>query len=107
MGKSKKILGLLLSASLLSLATVVYATQVDTDGGTWNYGYNRGINAYSEFYSGQSVHGAKVVNRNNGAMDAVNASSGVWAKASIWDIWEPASFYHNPYSTYNGARWAG
>ena len=46
-------------------------------------------------------HGAKVVNANNGIKNFRNAGPGVWAKASIGTLWDPATFYYNPSGFYS------
>lgn len=101
MSKLKKVMLTMLAASLFSGTMVVYAEKVDVDGGTWKYGYNRPVNAFSEYYHSYNNHGAKVVNANNGANDFKNAGPGVWAKASIWNVWDPATFYYSSNGHYS------
>lgn len=88
---------LLVSALALSAvtATVTIAETVDVEGGTWSYGYTTGINAYSDYYHSYNYHGSRVKNRNNGDTNTANAESGVWSKAWIWDVWDPATFYYS------------
>ncbi|MDR0299204.1 MAG: lactococcin 972 family bacteriocin [Streptococcaceae bacterium] len=96
----KKIISLSVIALALSGGAVASATTQNAQGGTWNYGYNKPINAYSEYYHGYNKHGARVVNRNNGVTSTANQYRGVWARASINTIWDPASFYYNPTGFY-------
>jgi lactococcin 972 family bacteriocin len=88
--KPKKIIAS--AAILLSLAGIV--TPLVVSANTWEYGYGVGT-AYSNYYAGQHGHGSRVVNRNNGTTDTSNAIAGVWSRASIIDLWDPASFYYS------------
>ena len=93
----------IIAAIGLGAALVGTATSVSAD--SWQHGYTNGINAYSNYYSSSHNHGSEVVNRNNGSFDKANQRSGAWSHATIGDIWDPASFYYNPTSTYSGAQW--
>lgn len=85
----------------VSLGTAnVYAETMNVGGGTWNYGYTKGINAYSKYYHSYNNHGSKVVNVNNGITAVSNAQSGIWSNAVIGTIWDPATFYYNPTEYY-------
>ena len=53
------------------------------------------------YVSNKKNHGAKVVNANNGIKNFRNAGPGVWAKASIGTLWDPATFYYNPSGFYS------
>ncbi|MGL6299603.1 lactococcin 972 family bacteriocin [Streptococcus iniae] len=79
---------------------MAYAESISVAGGTWNYGYGVG-QAYSHYKHDYNNHGAKVVNSNNGVKDYKNAGPGVWAKASIGTVWDPATFYYNPTGFYS------
>ena len=41
------------------------------------------------------------MNANNGIKNFRNAGPGVWAKASIGTLWDPATFYYNPSGFYS------
>ena len=90
-------LGIIFLSAVNAYANTTYNVP---EGGTWSYGMTPGINAFSDFYHPVNFHGSKVVNRNNGMQSTGSAGAGVWSKASIWDIWDPASYYYNPYGGY-------
>lgn len=79
----------------MSIASISYAdkVKVKVHGGTWEYGYGWN-NAYSNYKHDHKNHGAKVVNPNNGIKNFRNAGPGVWTKASIGTLWDPATFYY-------------
>lgn len=85
------------TAIALSLLGVSVPALVAAD--TWSYGYGS-ITAYSNYYSGQTAHGSRVVNRNNGATATGYGVAGQWSRASIYDLWDPASFYYKPNGGY-------
>lgn len=89
--KTRKIIAsTAVALSLLGVSTpVMAATTTDT----WEYGYGA-VTAYSNYYAGKSAHGSKVVNRNNGTTATGYGVAGQWSRASIYDLWDPASFYY-------------
>ncbi|AQA08449.1 lactococcin 972 family bacteriocin [Streptococcus oralis] len=100
MKKLKKVLIISALALTATTATIAYAYRYDVEGGTWEYGYTYGINAYSDYYHSDNNHGSKVINRNNGNSAVDNADPGVWSRAWIWDVWDPATFRYNPTGWY-------
>ncbi|WP_159559619.1 lactococcin 972 family bacteriocin [Streptococcus halichoeri] len=100
MKKLHKLLFVGAIASSLSAGSIAYAQSIRTLGDTWNDDYGVGY-AYSHYQHDYNNHGAKVVNSNNGVQNFKNAGPGVWAKASIGDLWDPATFYYNPSGFYS------
>ncbi|MFA9413349.1 MULTISPECIES: lactococcin 972 family bacteriocin [unclassified Streptococcus] len=100
MKKIKNALYTCILAGAIVISSGLIASAVEVDGGTWNYGYGT-FYTYSNYYHSHNKHGAKVVNRNNGAKNWANAGSGVWAYSSIGNVWDPASFYYHPVNHYD------
>ena len=100
MNKISKLLTIIILSATLSIDSISYADRVIVHDGTWDYGYGWN-NAYSHYKHDHKNHGAKVVNANNGIKNFRNAGPGVWAKASIGTLWDPATFYYNPSGFYS------
>lgn len=102
MNQISKLLTIIILSATLSIASISYAdkVKVKVHGGTWEYGYGWN-NAYSNYKHDHKNHGTKVVNPNNGIKNFRNAGPGVWTKASIGTLWDPATFYYNPSGFYS------
>lgn len=102
MKKVLKVISSMTVVSALALGgVIVLADTVNVDGGTWVYGYNHPVNAYSKFIHPRDNHGARVINKNNGTISTDNQRGGVWAQGIIGDLWDPASFYYSPHKYYS------
>ncbi|MBU6112863.1 lactococcin 972 family bacteriocin [Mammaliicoccus lentus] len=96
----KKIcLTLLITLFLSTSYGYIHAAQINTSGGTWNYGVSSKY-VWSNYYHGSKAHYSKV--KGSYWSSSGYTSKGYWSKASAtkapgWQVWNVNKTYYGFY----------